>query len=178
MAAYLTWIRQEVLLFLVGAVFTASFISEHAELDPAILFIAAGFAASNFSKKGDELIHEVELLSKPIYVVFFTLAGAELHLDSLVAMAPYAFGLVAIRMVSLYLGVRLGAAAGNGSPALQRHGWLGFVSQAGVALTLAKMAKNIPKSTAAGAGSPWPRQRWLGQRPLRQRSRSPTFRPA
>lgn len=152
-AAYITWVRHEVLLFLVGLIFTSAFVAQQWHLDPALLFIAAGFAASNFSSKGDTLIHEVERLSAPVYVVFFTLAGAKLHLDTLAQMAPYAFTLVAIRMIALYFGVGLGGRAVSAPEPLRRYAWMGFISQAGVALTLAELARSIPDPKLyAGAG--------------------------
>ena len=144
MALYLSWVRQEVLLFLVGVIFTTAFAATKIHLDPALLFIAAGFTASNFSKKGDTLIHEVERLSAPVYVVFFTMAGAKLHLDTLVDMAPYAIALVVVRCVALYIGVRGGAVASGAQLELKKYGWLGFISQAGVALTLAERSRDLP----------------------------------
>ena len=103
---------------------------------------AAGFAK-----------YEVERMSAPVYVVFFTLAGAQLHLDMLALMAPYAITLVLIRIIALYIGVRVGGSLTGASPALSKHGWMGFISQAGVALTLAGLAKDIPDNALfPGAG--------------------------
>ena len=87
MALYVRYSGQELLLFLVGVIYTATLIANKAHLDPVLIFLAAGFTVSNFSKRGDELIHTVEQLSMPVYVIFFTLAGARLHLDELVALA-------------------------------------------------------------------------------------------
>lgn len=134
---YLRFVKREELLFLVAIVYTATLIGRSLDLDPVLLFIAAGFAASNFSREGDTLIHNVERLSMPVYVVFFTLAGAKLHLDHLAHVAPFALALVALRMAALKLGVGVGGKIGGASTAMREKGWLGFVSQAGVAISLA-----------------------------------------
>ena len=66
---------------------TVSFLCDHFHLESALMFIAAGFYASNWSEYGGKLIKEVERLSTPVFVVFFTLAGAHLELDKLAIMA-------------------------------------------------------------------------------------------
>jgi Kef-type K+ transport system membrane component KefB len=136
LSLYLRYVGQELLLFLVGIVYLATFVARGLHLDPVLLFLAAGFTASNFSRKGDTLIHSVERLSMPVYVVFFTLAGARLHLQQLSVVAPFALALVVLRVVAIWVGVRAGARLGGTDDATARFGWLGFVSQAGVAISL------------------------------------------
>jgi len=137
LALYLRFVRAETLLFLVGLIYTATFVAQQLHFDPLLLFLAAGFVTSNFSREGDAIIQSVERLSMPVYVVFFTLAGAGLHLDSLVAMAPFAVALVAVRALAFWMGVGAGASFAGTDEATRRYGWMGFMSQAGVALSLA-----------------------------------------
>ncbi len=137
MALYLRFVGKELLLFIVGVVYTASYSATALHLDPVLLFLAAGFTVSNFSREGDTLIHSVERLSLPVYVVFFTLAGAKLHLDTVAQVWQYAVALVLVRIVAIWVGVYFGATIGAADPNTKKHGWLGFVSQAGVAITLA-----------------------------------------
>jgi len=141
---YLQYADREIpiLLFLVGLIFTTTFVSETLHFHPALVFIAAGFVAANFSPKGGELIHEVERLSLPVYVVFFALAGAALHLDTLWKVLPLAVGLVVARGLAVFVGVRLGAAASGAPDVTRTYGWMGFLSQAGLAIILADDVKN------------------------------------
>ncbi|MBN2799711.1 MAG: cation:proton antiporter [Deltaproteobacteria bacterium] len=137
MGLYLKYVRTEILLFLLGLVFTTTWIADQFHMNAVLLFIAAGFTTANFSKEGDTLIHTVERLSTPVYVVFFTLVGASLHLDHLVRMAGLAMVLVALRAGALWLGTRTGAKLAGAPAVVERYGWMGFVSQAGVAIGLA-----------------------------------------
>lgn len=136
MAAYLKYVKAEVLLFLVGTVYTASFLADQLHVEAVVLFITAGFVAANFSTAGDHLLEEVETLSLPVYVVFFTLAGAHLDLQDLRYVAPFAIALVCLRIAGAWVGTTLGARLGGAPPEVQRHAWLGFVSQAGIAISL------------------------------------------
>lgn len=136
MALYLRFVNRELLVFVVGVVFAARFAAEALHLDPVLLFIAAGFAVSNFSDRGGALVSAVETLSLPVYVVFFTLAGAHLDLHLVLHVLPFAIALTATRALAIALGSRLGAVLGHAPEAVRRHAWLGYVSQAGVALSL------------------------------------------
>jgi Kef-type K+ transport system membrane component KefB len=138
---YLRFINREVMLVIVGVVYAASLLSTALHLDPLLLFIAAGFTVANFSKDGDRLIHTVEQLSGPVYVVFFTLAGAELHLDALFAVFPFAIGLCLIRVVAIRFGVLAMSRILGAPEVIPKYAWMGMVSQAGVALSIAALVK-------------------------------------
>ncbi|MFT5356183.1 MAG: Kef-type K+ transport system membrane component KefB [Polyangiales bacterium] len=125
------------ILFVAGIVYISTLIATELHLDAVLVFITAGFLVSNFSKLGEKLIHSVEQLSMPVYVVFFTLAGAHLELDKVLALLPFAFALVLVRIVAVYLGVRWGAILGGADDGTRKYGWMGFLSQAGVAITFA-----------------------------------------
>ncbi|MBX3269313.1 MAG: cation:proton antiporter [Sandaracinaceae bacterium] len=137
MALYFRYVKQEEWLFLVGAVYTTTYVAGQLHVDVVLLFITAGFVTANFSREGDAVLATVERLSLPVYVVFFTLAGAHLELGDLARLAPFAVAFVALRAGGIYVGTRVGGALGGASEAMKRHGWLGFVAQAGVAITLA-----------------------------------------
>ncbi|MBW2460669.1 MAG: cation:proton antiporter [Deltaproteobacteria bacterium] len=138
LALYLRFVGREVLLMIVGVVFAASLMATNLDLDPVLLFMAAGFTVSNFSREGDTLIQNVERLSMPVYVVFFTMAGAGLHLEAIAEVGLVAGALVLARLLALYLGVGAGARVAGADAGTSRFVWLGFASQAGVAITLAK----------------------------------------
>jgi Kef-type K+ transport system membrane component KefB len=142
MALYIRYVNQELLIFVVGVVFLVAFIAAELGWDLVLVFLAAGFGVSNFSKTGHRLIETVERLSLPVYVVFFTLAGAKLHLDELQQVALFAIALVGVRAFAIYSGTKVGARLGKADEATHAFGWMGFVSQAGVSILLAAIIGN------------------------------------
>jgi hypothetical protein len=142
MALYIRYVNQELLIFVVGVVYLVAFIANRLGWDPVLVFLAAGFGVSNFSKTGHRLIETVERLSLPVYVVFFTLAGAKLHLEELRQVALFAAALVGVRAFAVYSGTKLGARFAKADEATQTFGWMGFVSQAGVSILLAAIIGN------------------------------------
>lgn len=141
-ALYIRYVNQELLIFVVGVVYLVTFISKQLGWDPVLVFLAAGFGVSNFSKTGHRLIETVERLSLPVYVVFFTLAGAKLHLQELRDVALFAVGLAGVRAFAIFSGTKMGARFGKADEATQAFGWMGFVSQAGVSILLAAIIGN------------------------------------
>ncbi len=142
MALYLRYVAREVLLFIAAVVYVVTLAAGLLHLNALLIFIAAGFTVANFSTEGHTLIDKVTQLSTPVYVVFFTLTGARLHLDDLVSVFPFAVALVVVRGLAFFLGVGVGAALAGADASTRKYGWLGFMSQAGVALSLASMIGN------------------------------------
>lgn len=135
--AYLRYVGAEILLFLVSVVYATAYLCDQWHLELALVFILAGFTVANLGQLGDRLIHGVERLSLPVYVVFFTLAGSKLHLDIVWEMLAFAVTLALVRVGGLVLGTRLGARLSGAGPTMEQYGWMCFVSQAGLAISLA-----------------------------------------
>ena len=146
---YLRFVGAERLLFLVALIYTTAFLCGSFDLEVALVFIAAGFMVANFSNQGETLISDVERLSLPVFVVFFTLAGARLHVDVIVRMAGYAALLVGVRMAATAAGVAIGGRLGGADPATRKYGWLGLIAQAGLAISL---AGKLPELLPGGIG--------------------------
>lgn len=144
MVLYLRFVKAELLLFTVAVVFVGAFVAQQLHLEALVIFLAAGFVAANVSSEGDHLLETIETLSLPVYVVFFTLAGAHLNMQFLWEIKFFAIALVVLRASGMYLGVAVGGRLGGASKELREHGWFGFVSQAGVSLSLASIvARNF-----------------------------------
>jgi NhaP-type Na+/H+ or K+/H+ antiporter len=140
---YIRYLGQELLLILIGLSFTLTWVAQQSGIDSVLAFIVAGFVARNaFPKEEANLSRIITKLSLPVYVVFFFLAGAGLHLDAVVELWAFAILLFGSRMAALYVGTRTGAKVGNGPDGLREFGWLGFGAQAGIALSMAKVLEH------------------------------------
>jgi hypothetical protein len=73
--------------------------------------------------------------------VFFGLAGAGLHLDALWRLGPWIVLIIGLRTVALRAGLRWAGHAPNVTPILARSGWMGLISQAGLALGMATVVR-------------------------------------
>ena len=84
-----------------------------------------------------------------LFILFFTLAGANLHIHALPSLGMIGIIYVVTRSSGLILGSRLGAMLGKVDKKIKNYIGLGILSQAGVAIGLALMVK----SEFAGQGS-------------------------
>lgn len=107
-------------------------------IEPLLIALIAGFFVTNFSAfrvEFDGLLHDV---GPSVYVAFFTITGLALKLDVLWATLPVALVLFAVRMLGIGVGAGLGSSLAGESPLVRRTSWMAYITQAGIALGLAR----------------------------------------
>lgn len=143
---YVRKVRGSISLFLVVVAILVAEISHRVGLDPLLVSLSAGVFLRNGTQSGVAVHEKIEYAGLPIYVLFFSVTGATLHLDVLQAVGLWVLLLIVVRGVALYAGCRLGARIA-GAPALVRsYAGLGLLPQAGLALALASLfARTFPE---------------------------------
>jgi hypothetical protein len=123
-------------------------------IDPLITMIAAGVAVRNLSRcDAGPLLDTLGGAALPIYLVFFAVAGAEVHLDAVIAIAVPVVVLFAVRAGSFFAFGRL-ATAGHANPKVRSTLWVGLLPQAGLALALALLiAESLGDEIGTAAAS-------------------------
>ncbi len=107
-------------------------------IEPLLTCMVAGFLVNNYSRHRSEFAKILHDAGPTIFVLFFTLTGASLELDVLASIWPIALALFAVRLVSIMLGSFAGGVLAGDPMSHNRLKWMGLVTQAGVALGLAK----------------------------------------
>ncbi len=138
--AYIRWIKAEMLLFVAALVLVVAELSAAFHLELLLVCIAAGFVVRNFSDYEHDLLPPLQLVSLPVFVVFFTNAGAGVDLGATLALLPVALALVAVRALSYWLAAGLGNRFGGESEAVRANAWYAYLPQAGVTLGLVGIA--------------------------------------
>jgi len=139
---YLSLVQRDTVLFLVVTAFVAAEVARLMQLETLIIALAAGFYLENFAPaEGERLRRELKRGSLPVYVAFFALTGAGLRVGVLADLWPWILLLVGLRLVSLRYGLLWAGRHPSVTPAMARDGWLGLISQAGMALGLAQLAR-------------------------------------
>ncbi|MBM4380573.1 MAG: cation:proton antiporter, partial [Deltaproteobacteria bacterium] len=116
-------------------------------LSALICCISAGLmvraASPDLASATHHLLDRVRL---PVLVIFFAAAGASFHLREIVALWPFALGLVLARAALIVVGNALAAGEGPGlPPEVVRRVPAGLLSQAGVTLGLSVLiAREFP----------------------------------
>jgi Kef-type K+ transport system membrane component KefB len=141
-AQYIKVIRRRLVLLLIAVAFLVVQAVRLVGLDAVLIALAAGCSLENlFPLESERLKSELKRCALPIYVVLFALAGADLRLDALGEVWPWALLLVGLRITSLRAGLRWAGRHPAVSANLVTYAWLGLVSQGGLALTLAAILR-------------------------------------
>ena len=137
---YLRFVDAELVLFTVTVVFVGQALAQQYHLEALLAFIVAGFIVENGpGGQGERMIHELERLSLPVFVVFFTVAAARLELAALADYWPVALVYISLRSVGMVAGTWLGTKVTRTAPVARAHIWYAYFPQAGVTLSLAAL---------------------------------------
>jgi Kef-type K+ transport system membrane component KefB len=138
-------VGRELPLVVLAIAFVSGALSEDVRLSGLLVCMVAGFYVENYSEQGDALIEAVERHSLPLYIVFFTMAGAGIDLHALKQSWILALSLVVARLGFTFLATFLAARWAREPRSVALYGWSGFIGQAGVTLGFAALiAQRIP----------------------------------
>eukprot|EP00471_Norrisiella_sphaerica_P000167 CAMPEP_0184484030 /NCGR_PEP_ID=MMETSP0113_2-20130426/5720_1 /TAXON_ID=91329 /ORGANISM="Norrisiella sphaerica, Strain BC52" /LENGTH=601 /DNA_ID=CAMNT_0026864781 /DNA_START=486 /DNA_END=2291 /DNA_ORIENTATION=- len=129
---------QVVILLAIGLLV---FILDHYDddlLDALIIAMVAGYTIANHTPYAKQFHEILEKTSTVMYVLFFTLVGASLGLDSFGNTFGISMLFFVIRIMSLMAGAFTGGWLANEPNRHNKMAWYAYVTQAGVALGLAK----------------------------------------
>ena len=142
---YIKKVKIEISIFLFCVAITISELTQVFGIEILLTSIISGIVVRNFSMQGKRLISEIETFSLPLYIIFFCLAGASLHLDVLTTSIVLTSILFLSRTFMIYSGTYAGAVFAKEDKLVRNSSWMGYIGQAGIALGLGIIIeKNIP----------------------------------
>lgn len=136
--------RDELIALSFGAVILAAGVSQLANLSVILTGMVFGLVIGNIPKLSDLKDYEEEEIGFIIpmfYLLFFTLAGANLHLESVPALGLIGLLYIIGRIIGKGSGAYIGASLGKMEPKIRTYLGFGILSQAGVAIGLALVVK-------------------------------------
>ncbi|MFP4179177.1 MAG: cation:proton antiporter [Spirochaetaceae bacterium] len=131
-----------ILLFSVVLLSVGISVSLHASLILANMvlgFVVVNTQSKTLLKKMEE---ELSYVMPLLFVLFFVLAGANLHVAALPSLGLIGLVYVLSRSAGLIGGAALGAAVARAEPKIRKYLGMGILSQAGVAIGLALIVKH------------------------------------
>ncbi len=145
-ATYLRFVKGRSALFVLAAAFLVAEVGQRIDLDPLLLALSAGVFIRNATQHGKRLQDEIEASSLPVYVVFFAVTGATVHIRELLVVGIPAMALVLTRAIG-FIGLgRIATTLASAPDAVRKYSGLGLLPQAGLALALALLfVKTFPR---------------------------------
>lgn len=148
--AFWFWaIGREKLLFTIALAYGVTAFCQYFHYDTLLVFVVAGFVVMNLTREGHDLVETTESAGAAVMVVFFATAGAQLDLGALKTAGGIAAGLAFGRIFFTWLASQIGHRLARDPKVVQRWAFTSFISQAGVTIGLAAIARE--ELGAAGA---------------------------
>jgi Kef-type K+ transport system membrane component KefB len=146
LSLYLRFVKRELVLFAVVVVFATAAAAQALDFELLLSLLIAGFLVENVAPvRAEPLVEALHQMAVPVFVIFFALAGAELHIQQFLALWPVVLVVALIRVGGIYAAATGASRLAGAEPSVIRYGWTGLVSQAGVALGMATIvADRLP----------------------------------
>jgi Kef-type K+ transport system membrane component KefB len=145
-AAVMRVVTNEGALFIVTVGFLIAEAGERIGFDVLLVALAAGLYVRNMTSLGHRLHDDVEAGSLPVFVSFFSVAGAGLHLSALAALIIPVAIMCSVRAAGYLGGSWVGAKIAGAPGAVRKYAGFGMLPQAGLALSLALLfVREFPK---------------------------------
>jgi hypothetical protein len=143
---YLRYVKRELVVFAVVVVFATAAAAPALHFEFLLSLLVAGFLVENVAPvRAEPLLEVLHQAALPVFVVFFAMAGAELHIQEFAAVWPLVLLIALARIGAIYGSTTYAGRLAAAEPNVIRYGWTGLVSQAGVALGLATIvADRLP----------------------------------
>ncbi|MCW8858654.1 MAG: cation:proton antiporter [Deltaproteobacteria bacterium] len=124
-------------ILLLGGVTAVAVISRMLGLEPLLSCMALGMVLADSSPRWHRLVKSLNEVDYPLYVIFFVLAGANLHIETLAHIGLLGVTYVIARSCGKLAGAALGARLGHFGQ--REQSWIGMtlLAQAGMAIGLA-----------------------------------------
>ncbi|BBB33612.1 conserved hypothetical protein [Thermotomaculum hydrothermale] len=136
MIVFFKYVAKEIGIFVVLASFISYKFASIVGLENMFMCMVAGFVVQNFSKQGSVLIDAIEGSHLPVYVIFFSIAGAGLDFSSLKSYWVIVLLFVVLRLILIYWTTYFGAAVSKTVESVKKYAWTGFITNAGLTLSM------------------------------------------
>lgn len=137
LAGFFKHVKGGAALFVLAVAFVMAEVGQRVDFDPLIIACAAGALVRNFTAYGHQLLEEIEGSSLAVYVVFFAVTGASIHIDALQLVGIPAAIFVLVRGTGFYGLNWVAGTIARAPMAIRKYAGFGLMPQAGLALALA-----------------------------------------
>jgi Kef-type K+ transport system membrane component KefB/predicted transcriptional regulator len=115
------------------------------QVDPLLASLVLGMVLANSCPRWHRLQSDIRQVDYLLYVAFFVLAGANLHIETLTHIGLLGVAYVVARTLGKWMGAAIGARLGAFGPNEKAYVGLTLMAQAGVAIGLAgQLAQSWP----------------------------------
>lgn len=134
---------KDILVLIIGFVFILTGVSIAMNISYILTNLVMGILIVNTQPRGfvKNIGDQLSSVMPLFFILFFVLAGSNLHLEALPSLGIIGIVYVISRSAGLIIGSRLGAVVGGADEKIKKYLGIGVISQAGVAIGLALVVR-------------------------------------
>jgi len=133
--------QEELLALVLAAIVASSGLASAFHLSPLLVCMMLGATLTNLMHNSKRVFSSISDFTPPIYLFFFTLAGASLHLNVLTKVGTLGIGYIIARSLGKILGSSISAKATGCDDNVVKYLGLTLLPQAGVAIGLSMIVR-------------------------------------
>lgn len=138
--------QRELLTLVLAFVIAAAGLTRMLHLSALLTCMMLGATVTNLMHNSQRVFNTLNDFTSPIYLFFFTLAGASLHINILMELGAVGIVYILARAAGKMLGAATGARLVGSSDVVTKYLGLGLLPQAGVAIGLSMIIRQqIPE---------------------------------
>lgn len=142
--------KEELLSIVLTAIAACTGLANLLKLSPLLTCMMLGATLVNFMKKSNRVFNIINDFTPPVYLLFFTLAGASLDLKILAQVGLLGIAYIFARAGGKIIGAGVGAKMVNADPAVQKYLGLSLLPQGGVSIGLSIIVRQqLPQYSVA-----------------------------
>jgi len=134
--------ESELLTVVISALFLAIGIAKALDISSLLVCMMIGATVANVAPNSDRVLTAPEKFTPPIFIAFFTIAGADLDISILKDVGIIGVGYMVFRIIGKVLGASLGAYIADSPKTVKKYLGFTLIPQAGVAIGLSMIAQN------------------------------------
>jgi len=135
--------REEIIALSLTAILITAGLAVFLDVSLILACMTMGIMIVNLYPQDNKPVFEhIKSISLPVYILFFVIAGINLHIGLLVSIGAIGLVYIICRTLGLISGSYLSALASKADPVIRNNIGLGILSQAGVAIGLSLIASN------------------------------------
>ena len=142
--------KEELLSVVLAAIAGCVGLANLLSLSPLLACMMLGGTLVNLMQKSGRVFNVINDFTPPVYLLFFTLAGASLDIKVLATVGLLGMGYIFARAFGKIVGAHLGARAVNAEPTVQKYLGFTLLPQGGVSIGLSIIVRQqLPEHSVA-----------------------------
>ena len=135
--------REEIIALSLTAILITAGLSVFLDVSLILSCMTMGLVIINLYPQDNKPVFEhIKSISLPVYILFFVIAGVNLHIGLLASIGAIGLVYIICRTLGLISGSYISALASKADPVIRNNLGFGILSQAGVAIGLSLIASN------------------------------------